>query len=390
MKFNTQLKALAVATAIGLSGHAMAAGTVANTPITNTVTLGYSVNSTDQTAVESTANFRVDQKVDMTLTSDTASADTAPGETIVLAYTLTNTGNLDQDFVLSLSDNGDTNHTPQAVTFYPTATDAADETNAIAFSKISASEDGTPVQVFARVTISNNVNLEDGDILEMRLTATALDPSDTDGTTLLTQDIADDKNADLDSVYVIFAEDASVNDAKYTGAITVQTDRDIATADFVNPADANAVPELTIEIVNDVVCDSGITATSTADYSEGGADVGTCPDLTGTTQTNYRPKAIPTSQARLTYSALNDGSVTANEVVFTETLPAEYQNASLKNPTLSINGGANETLTLVASVGDVDADNEYFIDDTTDTITLYVGDIAAGDEFEITFTAIVE
>lgn len=387
MKLNKTLTALVMGASFGLSGQVFAGGTVAGTDISNTVTLGYTVSSTAQTPVESVSGFKVDQKVDMTFTSDTATADSVPGEKVTLAYTLTNTGNKVQAFVLALTNNGNADHTPQTVTFYPTATDAANETNAITNDKVAALAVDTSTTVYANVTLTNNVNIGNGVTVNMLASATALDPSDSDGTTLLAQDIADNKNVNLTTEYVIFAEAASTNDAKYTGAITVQTDRDIVTAEFTDPTDPNAVPTLAMKIINDVVCNNSLAAGDDFDYSEGGANVGTCPDVDVANKATYRPKAIPTSMAEFTYSAKNTGAVTANAVVFSELLPAGYTDASLSDATLSV-GGVVQTLATVTVTPT--AANQVQYDGTTGTITIYVGDVIAAQEVAITFTAIVE
>ena len=387
MKLNKTLIALAAGASFGLSGQTFAAGTVAGTDINNTVTLGYTVSSTAQTPVESVSGFKVDQKVDMTFTSDTATADSVPGEKVTLAYTLTNTGNKAQAFVLGLTNNGNADHTPQAVTFYPTALDATNETNAIANNKVAALGVDAATTVYANVTLTNNSNIGNGDTVEMLATATALAPADTDGTTLLTQNIAADKNTNLTTEYVIFAEAASINNAKYTGAITAQTNRDIVTAEFTDPLNPGAVPTLAIKIISDVVCDNALTAANTNDYSTTGTQVGTCPHVDAPNKANYRPKAIPTSMAQFIYSAKNTGAVTANSVVFSEALPAGYTDTSLFNATLSV-GGAVQTLTPVVVAPT--AANEVFYDGSTGTITIYVGDVASTEEVAITFTAIVE
>jgi len=387
MKLNKSIMALATAAAFGISGQVFAAGTVAGTDISNTVTLGYTVSSTAQTPIESVSGFKVDQKVDMTFTSDTATADSVPGEKVTLAYTLTNTGNKAQAFVLALTNNGTAEHSPQVVTFYPTNTDATNETNAIVNDKVAALAVDASTTVYANVTLTNDASIVNGTTVNMLASATALDPTDTDGTNTLDQNIAADKNANLTAEYVIFAEAASTNNAKHTGAITIPTDRTIVTAEFTDPADSNAVPTLAIKIISDVVCDSGLTDANTNDYSQGGTQVGTCPDVAAANQTAYRPKAIPTSMAEFTYSAENTGAVTANAVVFSEQLPSEYAIDSLANATLAIDA-ATQTLTTVTDAPD--AVNEVRYDDTTGTITIYVGDVAKDQVIAITFTAIVE
>ncbi len=389
MKINNTLTALIASATLGLSGQALAAGTTSGTPIVNTVSLGYTVSSTAQTPVTSTETFNVDNKVDMTLTTDTPDTNPAPGQEIILAYTLTNTGNKVQPYVLSLSDNGNADHAPQAVTFW---SDAAANTTQLTDGNTGDLAVGTPFTAYARVTLSNNLNIVNGTTVAMRLLASAANAST--GTALLAQDIAGDKNQNLTNEYVVFAEPSSVSNLAHTGGITIQTDRVIQTATFEDP-NATAVPTLAIEIINDVICDSSLTSTSTTNYATGGANVGTCPDVIAANKTTYRPKAIPTSMAEFTYNAKNKGSKTANAVVFTETLETGYTDASIDNLTLTVSGTA-QTLNEEVNVGLVDAANDWHKDDTTGTLTVYVGDVinnaGAGNSgtVAITFTAIVE
>lgn len=390
MKINKTLTALIAGASLGMGGQAFAAGTAAQTDISNTVTLGYSVSGVDQDDVGSSSTFRVDNKVDMTLASNTAAADTVPGETVTLTYVLETTGNKDQDYVLAMTNNGDANHTPLSVAFYSDS----GLTTLLTNNKLTTTVD-TPVTFYAAVEITDNASVNNGDVVEMVLSATALDPSDTNGTTLLVQDTSTDKNAsqaNLSTEYVVFAEAASVSagvadgNAAQSGVITVQTDRNITTAEFTDPNDANAVPTLAVKIINDVICDSDFTAANTEDYSATGAEAGTCPDAVAA---NYRPRAIPTSLAQFSYDAENSGAVTANAVLFTETLPTGYSADSLANATLTIDSVA-QTLTTVTVTPT--AQYEIFIDTSgvTDAISIYLGDVAAASEINITFTAIVE
>ncbi len=384
MKINKTLTALIAGASIGMSGQAFSAGTTAGDDIANTVTLGYTVSGVTQDNVESDSTFKVDNKVDMTLVSQTSSSPTVPGETVTLQYTLENTGNYDLFYALDLDNNGDADHSPVTYKFY----DSAILDNEI--TKISTTV-GTPVDFWAQVTITDNANVNNGDTVEMVVLATALDPID--DTTVLLQDTSADKNAALTSKFVVFAEAASVaggvsdGNAKQNGVITVQTDRAISTAEFTDPnssADPRPGPTLAVEIINDVICDSGLD--DTKDYSATGADEGNCPDAAAA---NYRPRAIPTSLAKFTYEAENSGAVTANSVTFTETLPAGYTEDSLANATLSINT-ASQTLTVVTATPT--AQYELFIDQSgsNDIITIYLGDVPASDVINITFTAIVE
>ncbi|MGE0115690.1 MAG: hypothetical protein AB7T07_12515 [Steroidobacteraceae bacterium] len=94
---------------------AQAAGTAANTDISNIATVNYSVGSVAQTAVNSnTTTFKVDRKVDLTVTAGSATP-TNPGATnAAVIYTVTNTGNGTDSFTLAganqTGDNFDVNN----------------------------------------------------------------------------------------------------------------------------------------------------------------------------------------------------------------------------------------------------------------------------------------
>ena len=91
---------------------ALAAGTASSTPINNTATVNYEVDSVVQTPVLSSplgdtptgiaTTFLVDNKVDLTVVaSDVAYVTVVPGSTSqVLTFTVTNDGNTTQDFSL--------------------------------------------------------------------------------------------------------------------------------------------------------------------------------------------------------------------------------------------------------------------------------------------------
>lgn len=93
----------AVALLLFGAGPVFAGGTPSGTTISNTATLDYSVGTVPQTQVPSNAvTFKVDKKVDLTVTSqDSTIVTVAPGATAqVLTFTVTNTGNDTQDIDL--------------------------------------------------------------------------------------------------------------------------------------------------------------------------------------------------------------------------------------------------------------------------------------------------
>lgn len=120
-----------------LPAAAFALGTAANTDINNKATINFQVNSIAQTPIESSptgnstpgvgsgtnTTFKVDRKVDMTITAnDAACIATYPGSTgsasEVLRFTVTNTGNATQDFSAAYAALGGNTLTGETVTIY--------------------------------------------------------------------------------------------------------------------------------------------------------------------------------------------------------------------------------------------------------------------------------
>ena len=89
------------------STSVLALRTDAGTQIDNTATVGYKVGGVDQTAIDSAiTTFYVDQVVDFVVAeADSGDTDVGAGELDAVArFTVTNTGNETQDFVLSVLD----------------------------------------------------------------------------------------------------------------------------------------------------------------------------------------------------------------------------------------------------------------------------------------------
>ncbi|MGH8503427.1 MAG: hypothetical protein ACREVE_13340, partial [Gammaproteobacteria bacterium] len=106
MKFDTRAKLLGLLTATallwGASTGAYAAGTPSGTPVSNTATLNYSVGDVAQTPVSSEpVVFVVDNKVDLTVTSMGGRSVESGTDNQPLRFTLTNTGNTTQGYLLS-------------------------------------------------------------------------------------------------------------------------------------------------------------------------------------------------------------------------------------------------------------------------------------------------
>ncbi len=92
---------MALAFFIGGSHTALAVGTASNTLISNTATVDYDVSGDARSASGSAPDFRVDNRVDLTVTS-AGNVTTTPGATAqVLTFTVTNDGNTSQGYALT-------------------------------------------------------------------------------------------------------------------------------------------------------------------------------------------------------------------------------------------------------------------------------------------------
>lgn len=108
MTFARHLKRASLAliglSSIGVLQSASAAGTVAGTTISNQATVSYQVGGVAQTPIASpTVQFVVDNRIDLTVAEgSTTTTQTSPGLTNqVTSFTVTNTGNAAQAFVLN-------------------------------------------------------------------------------------------------------------------------------------------------------------------------------------------------------------------------------------------------------------------------------------------------
>lgn len=117
------------------SNAVFAAGTPANTAISNTATLAYAINGVTQTNITSpAASFVVDRKINLSVAeADGAPSIVGPGQAIaVTTFTVTNTGNDTQDFGLS------TVNLPNGTIIFPPFSDSFDATGCAVFVESGA------------------------------------------------------------------------------------------------------------------------------------------------------------------------------------------------------------------------------------------------------------
>ena len=387
MKLNKTLTALAVSASFGLSGQAFALGTIAGTDITNTVTLGYTVNTVAQTDLTQTATFKVDTRVEFTLTMDeTETVKITPKGTGYIAnYTLTSTSNDELGFALSSSDLATGNQDFDLATAITVADTVQLNANLSIYVESGANTGYQPLEDTASVVSNLEADgaaeiyvivdtavpdtFTDADIASIALTATA---KQSDGTT----DLANNNN------------DAFVAGTKQfvivTSSVTKNTAFEVGTAKFTDPDDATDAAKFTIDVtvINDPLCDNGLNSSSSNDYSDTGAQVGTCPNMPAA----YRPKAIPGAMVKYTLKAKNSGSVAATSVSFVEDL-ADIGNADSASGDTNLDLVQNSLDNVVANFTGAGTATDA---STANVLTVNVDTFAKDDEITIDFTAIVE
>lgn len=382
MKLNKTLTALAIGASFGLSGQAFAAGTLSGTNISNTVTLNYKVGTITQAAVDSSAAFKVDNKVDMELVDNTGTSTIISGAEVTYTYTLSNSGNKEQFFKLGLAnqvaDVTDTgNITIPTVTYAQTG---GTGTSSLASGVVTIDPDST-IQFTAKFTFpltrDGGFTIENGDDFNILVTAAAT--TDATGATALTADVATDKNDTTGLIpnltakeLIVFAEDSSVDSAAFNGVISAGTTTTIETASFTD-GNGNTGPLLSVKVINDPICNDS----TTANFEDANYVVGTqttC--LTADLPNGYKPKAIPGALVEYTLYTKNESSIDATNVVFTENVNA-------------IPGILDDSLANVATTPgtgvSVPTDTS-----TASTLNLDIATFDATGDITITFTAIVE
>lgn len=382
MKLNKTLTALAVSASFGLSGQAFAAGTIAGTDITNTVTLGYTVNTVAQADLTQTATFKVDTRVDFTLTMDeTETVKITPnGKGYIANYTLTSTSNDELGFELVSADLAsgtqsfdlttpinieDTIQLNDNLSIFVengnTPGYQALEDTAIAVTNLDA--DGT-AEIYVVVDTEVSDTFIDADIASIALTANAKQP---DGTTNLANN--------NDDVFVAGTKQFVI----VTDSIIKNTAFEVGSAKFTDPDDATNAAKFTIDVtvINDPLCQTNLTSSSAGDFS-----AGTCPNMPAA----YIPKAIPGAMVKYTLKAKNSGSVAATAVSFVEDL-AEIGNADSTSGDLKLDlvqdSLDNVTINFTGTGADTNAS-------TANVLTVNVDTFAKDDVITIDFTAIVE
>ena len=209
--------------ALGAS-HSAFALTTAGTDVNNTATISFSVSGTPQTDESSnTTTFAVDRKIDLTVTPPGANVPVvslATGKT--LTYTFANTGNSPQDFSFAVTN---------------LAGDGFDTASCVTPANLTDVAPGAPAVNVDVVCVMPD-SLSDGDLANIVLTATALEP-----TTVVTVDghtvsgvsgaaLTNDAGAadDVTNVDTVFADGAGATDAGTDAKHSAQGTYEVQTA----------------------------------------------------------------------------------------------------------------------------------------------------------------
>ncbi len=252
MKINKTLTALIAGASLGMSGQVFAAGTTAGDTITNTVSMSYKVGATTLNATPATQDFKVDTKIDLTLTwlnGGTLVTGTA-GNEVPFILQITNDGNAPQNFKFTSGQVA----TAVEVISGDAATADSDDWTSIWKMYADTNSNGaynsgvdleltnqliptlavdTPTTVFVVFTAAPD-DAVDGAVIGAEFKAQVSDGAGT----ALPQDIAAIKNDNLTANYIVYAE--STNDSALTmapatrdGARVVMIGSDIQAANVV-------------------------------------------------------------------------------------------------------------------------------------------------------------
>ena len=299
------MKGLMGASALTLlsTGSAFAAGTTAGTDVDNTFSLNYSVGAVPQDEINNDATpttFKVDRLINVTVATGTAVVNVSPNqENAVLDYTVTNNGNGDQAYFLSIEQAaGDTldSEAPTATgTDITYSTDGG--TTYVTYDPASPPVLAPDDTILVRVTQdipSQADGADDGDQADIYLVAQTRDAvtpfgltaEDTDG-----NDAATEENVFGDEAGPSTVDDAE--DGEHSSSATY----------LVASADIDATKE--VSVVNDAY-DSTCPTIGTFSYP-----VAAVPDA-------YN---VPGACVQYVIRVTNDASATATAITLTDDLP---------------------------------------------------------------------
>ncbi len=301
----TFLKAMLGATALcaftTVSAHA--GGTDAGTPVKNTFSLTYDVNGVDQDEIstcqtgdagcstETSTNFTVDRLIDLAVES-TVDTDVTPGQaSATLTFTLTNEGNDDQQYDLTIVDES-SNDDFDASTYTVWYEDPTDPGVFIEFTGSNYPELTKDQSITVQIRSSLvPTSAEDGDIEALSLLATTLDTSGS----VVTED--GDGNAMIGAAENVFADDPTAGET--------------AADDAANPDGQESATALYEVKSADMAANKTV-----AIFSEDGSACTSAP-VSGTADDGY---GLPGACVEYVITVTNDGTQDATDVTVGDVL----------------------------------------------------------------------
>lgn len=330
------LAMIAVLGAVGFTPHALAVGTAASTQISNTANASYTVDGNAATTPSNDVVFLVDEILDVDVQDDGVTTLAQAGDTnVVTQFTVTNTGNGVEDYVLTV----DLNANGQADDFDPTA--------------------ATPVQIY----------IDDGDGIFDPGTDTVYNPGDT-----VTLD-ANDPNADDVIVFVLSDVPAGQNSGDVglvdlTATSQTKLDNNPANDDgagtiYENEGDNSVDAVLGPSAASDtdtgdiLVNDLTITFVKRADKVAGSGTLGLIDDGLGA-----GPDAgvveIPGDTIRYTLTFTVTGDGTVDDLVITDAIPFDATSGAALvtyvTGSIDVDSTQNDGTNTVSSPSDQDTD----------------------------------
>jgi len=304
--------ALLALSSVGVLQGAYANGTASGTTISNQATVDYSVGGVAQTQITSAAaSFVVDTKIDFTVSEVSGNATpTHPGQTNVVAtFSVTNTGNSTQGYVLTVAnetgttlfthvDNLDVNNRRIFVDGNGNGTYEAGTDTATSINSLANGAAGVSVTVFVVADIP--AGAANDTYANVRLTAQA---TPVGSTTLIPQTAGAD-TAGVDVVWADAGRDNSESAAdQYAISVALTISKTVALISdpFNSTTNPKAIPGAVMEYT--IV----VTNSSTVQDATGVIVGDTIP-----TTTSFQPGSIQLNGGGLPDSNFSAGKVTVN------------------------------------------------------------------------------
>jgi uncharacterized repeat protein (TIGR01451 family) len=304
--------ALIALSSVGALQSAFAVGTPSGTTISNQATVDYSVGGVGQTQITSAAaSFVVDTKIDFTVSEVSGNAtQTHPGQTNVVAtFSVTNTGNSTQGYVLSVvnesgttlfthADTLDVNNLRNFVDSNGNGTYEAGTDTAININSLANGAAGVSVTVFVVADIP--AGAANNSYANVRLTAQA---TPVGSTTVIPPTVGAD-TAGVDVVYADAGRD-NLESAADQYAISVALTLTKSVALISDPLNSTTNPKA----IPGAVMEYTIVVTNSSTVQDAtGVIVG---DTIPTT-TSFQPGSIQLNGGGLPDSNFSAGNVTVN------------------------------------------------------------------------------